>query len=258
MPFVYINTFEKRPRNSFLPMLKTTKTQLNRERVSLFTSNKGSIVVETALVIPIFLTMFVMLLHFIIILDKQNTTCNSLYDNANIISKDILNYGTTDGVSIGYESILKDSLVLKSNASYKIPLLIWKGYSININQTLVCRKWTGESIVDNKEDNVDDNIVYITKNGKVYHTNKQCTHLRLSIKKLKNKEVKYRKNKYGRSYSKCKLCISMELDENQIIYITDMGDRYHVDGNCGGLTRFIQAISIKEIGERQLCLRCAS
>lgn len=244
MPFAYYIISKYMPRNGFLPMQKTNKKHSFGERVSFLTSNKGSIIVEASLVIPIFLIVFVMLMHILILLNHQNNISNELYDNACKMGKNVLNYSTSENVDISYESVLKDGIVLKSSYKYKFPI-----GSLKIRQVLVFRKWSGESIASSKEK--EDNVVYIAKNGKVYHTSKKCTHLLLSIKKIKYSKVNKKR------YSKCKICISEDIEDDEEVYITDTGDRYHIFKDCSGLLRFITEIKIDEIGERKLCSRCA-
>lgn len=250
MPFVYLLNFIVKPRNSFLPMQKTKKTRSSRERVSFFTSNQGSIVIEAALVIPLFIAVFVMLLHFIILVNTQNTISNKLYDDACKMSKSILDYSTSDNINISAESIIKDGIILKSEYKYEIPLLVFGSRNLKIEQALIFRKWTGESIA--KEDkNKNQEVVYVTKNGKVYHTDKGCTHLNISIREIKFGSV----NKSN--YSECKICIFVEISDNEKVYITDTGDRYHIKENCSSLTRIIEEISIEDVGDRKICSRCA-
>lgn len=244
MPFSYCIINMYKPRNGFLPMQKTNKTHSYRERVSFLTSNRGSIVVEASIVIPIFLMVFVMLMHILILLNIQNNISNELYDNASKMSKNILNYSTSENVDISYESILKDGILLKSSYKYNFPV-----GSINLRQVLIFRRWNGESIARSKEK--EENIVYITKNGKVYHTSKKCTHLLLAIKKIKYSLVNKRK------YSKCKICVWEDTESEDEVYITDKGDRYHTFKDCSSLLRFITEIKIEEAGERKLCSRCA-
>lgn len=40
-------------------------------------------------------------------------------------------------------------------------------------------------------------------------------------------------------------------------FITDDGDRYHTDINCPGLKRTIYEIPLSEVGDRRLCSRCS-
>ena len=250
MPFVYIITSIKKPRNSFLPMQKTKKTRTSRERVSLFTSNKGSVVIEAALVIPLFLAVFVVLLHFIILVNTQNNISNKLYDNACKMSKNILDYNTSEGVSMGAESLIKDGIMLKANYKYEIPLLVFGSRSLKIKQSLIFRKWIGESIAKDSK-NQEQNVVYVTKNGTVYHTDRGCTHLNISIKEIKFGSVNKSK------YSKCKICIFVEIENDKTVYITDYGDRYHISEDCSSLIRIIEEIPIEDVGDRELCSRCA-
>ena len=236
----------KKPR-IFLPILKTTnKHIINRERVSLLTSNVGSVVIETALIIPFFIGIFVMLFHFILLVNKQNNVSNILYDNAQKISKSIGIYDIPQGVDIGYKSISDGYIELKSKYKFDIPLLMWSGHKLNVKQVIIFRKWSGESIVKN------ENIkwVYITENGKVYHTNIDCTYIKLIVNEVVYKELKGK-------YDSCKICVHSQVDNENKVYITQNGKKYHIKRECSAITRVVKKININDIGERNLCSRCA-
>ena len=80
------------PRNTILLILKTAKKhnlKQDRERVSFFASNRGSIIIETSLIIPVFIFVFIILLQIILVIYNQNAISNRLYEDAKRISKNI-------------------------------------------------------------------------------------------------------------------------------------------------------------------------
>lgn len=247
----------KSPRNTILLIHKTAKKhhfKHNRERVSFFASNRGSIIIETSLIIPIFIFVFAILLHIILIILNQNNISDNLYEDAKRMSKDIFDYQTSDNVEIGYESLLTDDDVIRSKKIYSIPMFAWGRYELKCNQTIYFRRWNGETISDeNGEKRI---VVYITEKGKVFHTRINCTHLLLSIQKVNFNMVEQFKNKNGKSYGECKICIKDSSNVMNEVYITDYGDCYHIDRKCYGILRMIKEIYIEDIGDRKICSRC--
>lgn len=98
-------------------------------------------------------------------------------------------------------------------------------------------------------------VVYVTENGQVYHPDRNCTHLRLSVKKIGAVELNAARNNYGRRYSACERCVSGR--EVEIIYITGEGDKYHYNRDCPGLKRTVSPM-LKQDAEKRYrpCSRC--
>ena len=85
--------------------------------------------------------------------------------------------------------------------------------------------WVGYKISD---EDTNEEYVYLTENASVYHTNRNCTHLRLSIDTVSKEDISKCRNKDGKKYEKCRKC-AKDVDEDDILfyYITDYGEAYH-------------------------------
>lgn len=99
--------------------------------------------------------------------------------------------------------------------------------------------------------------VYVTENGQVYHLDRNCTHLRLSVKKIGTEELNAARNNYGKGYGACERCASGRGVE--IIYITGEGDKYHYNRDCPGLKRTVSPM-LKADAEKRYrpCSRCGT
>lgn len=98
-------------------------------------------------------------------------------------------------------------------------------------------------------------VVYVTENAQVYHPDRNCTHLRLSIKKIGAGELYTARNNYGKRYSACERCA--RGGKFEIIYITGEGDKYHYNRDCPGLKRTVSPMLRQDAEKRyRPCSRC--
>ena len=210
------------------------------ESLSLCTLAKGSLTVEAAMVVPFFLTVllafFSLFFHY--------TMAADLKIQAAAEAKQI---GIVLGCKGNDES--SDVVVYKTGSTEKL----WKvPFSIDtrITEKAVCRPWIGFTELKSGE-----TYVYITPEGNVYHLYRDCTHLELSIRCVSVIAAKTQKNNYGEQYRKCKRC---EKEFELLVFITEEGDCYHSDRNCGGLKRTVRQVPMVEVSNRSCCIRCLS
>ena len=100
----------------------------------------------------------------------------------------------------------------------------------------------------------DDETVYVTEGSEVFHRDRNCSHLKLSVREVPGSEVPALRNKSGSRYRPCGICHSSLSDGK--LYITTDGDRYHNSITCSGLKRCVRAIKKSEAGSRRPCKRC--
>lgn len=132
----------------------------------------------------------------------------------------------------------------------KVPFISDKIWKIEDCQRVYVKVWNGKDIRQTEE------LVYITKNGTVYHTSKSCPHLDLKVSKNTYGKIGEIRNKAGSKYKKCKLCKLKECTEATVVYVTDYGTAYHFSLSCGGISRSIIQIDKKFVGDRRLCKDC--
>ena len=111
----------------------------------------------------------------------------------------------------------------------------WNGYAVGIEEN-------GEE------------YVYVTENGEVYHVDRECTHLILSIKQVSLWEARDARNHDGEKYRACEACCEgLALGK---VYITEQGDCYHYRKSCLGLKRTVYKITISPAQDYRACSRC--
>lgn len=141
--------------------------------------------------------------------------------------------------------------------NYKIGINLLGMKKINYKLVNRCyfRSWIGESIID-ISDSIEQKTVYITSNGKVYHLYKNCSHIKLSVSSINYKYIEDMRNSSGGKYYKCDKCVHKNIDNNELVYITESGSAFHLNNKCSGLKRNVIETDISKIGSMKLCSRC--
>ena len=115
--------------------------------------------------------------------------------------------------------------------------------------------WNGYEIPDDPEQSEQElDIVYITESGVVYHEDRNCTYLMLSIREVPRHVAENDVNQWGKKYSPCEKCKPNAT--NLMLYITDEGERYHADRNCSGLKRTVFSVPRSSAAGYRACSRC--
>ncbi|HHX55223.1 MAG TPA: hypothetical protein GX705_02640 [Clostridiales bacterium] len=186
----------------------------------------------------------------------------ALYDN---VDSRLLEGSCIRGGFVGIHTYLSnymeenDTVDVIINYKIEIPTLFFNIDNFQIVQRAKLRGWNGyKPLAKFKKETTEDTneeMVYITETGTVYHTSRQCTHLRLSIKLVPFEQIPKLRNNSGGKYKKCQICASNSRPGNSV-YITTNGDRYHINGNCSGLKRTIKEVPLSQVKGRSLCERC--
>lgn len=274
--------------------LPVQKTNLYRERVYSFTSdNVGSALLEAVVVIPLILAVCIMLMQFIVMVNTENNIYEKLTDVTNdimtdsyaydrrgymytmadiqLISKmntrDFRSFVNSSSIKSGINGINylqssdmydnKKSMLVKGSYKVVVSCFFWRDINIVQLQSICFRPFVGESLKSDRNTS-NERMVFITESGTVYHTSRDCTHLRLSVTDKKLKEVASLRNSSGGKYYPCEICVKENMTEASTVYIASNGNRYHKNRLCSGLKRSVTEIAYSEVGNRRLCTRCAS
>lgn len=277
---------------------------LNQKRIpSARTSCKGSITVEAALVLPIFLFSILFLFSFIEIIRLQSEFEQVLHQYGKKAALHAYAYSQVQSneseaadiiEGLGFSSIfLKKEIETSMGKEYlkQSPLIGGKDqiqymHSRFMDEDMIdlilvyrvspyfnlfrakemilmnrCRlhAWIGYDLKKNQETNkYTESYVYITKESDVYHINRNCTHLVLSIQQCSFGSLEYFRNNDGGRYSPCEFCENNRKEANDIIFITESGTKYHTSMECSGLKRTAYVVPLSEAGSRRPCSRCSN
>ncbi len=196
------------------------------------------------------------------LLETGVTSAYVKYELTEYVGEDFLDRSCISGGSDGlvcYAAVDSGTLDIRAIYKVSIPLLPQKLFSFSVTQRLTRHIWVGISVDtaetdDEDSDEKETEAVYITKYGTVYHLYKDCSALKRSIKTCAYANIDGQTNSSGSHYSACELCIHGSV--NAIVYITTDGTKYHNSSSCPSLVRYIEEISISEVGDKGLCSYC--
>lgn len=97
--------------------------------------------------------------------------------------------------------------------------------------------WTpGSELPAESVSGSEEETVYVTKYGEVYHKDPECIYLNPQIMAVSASQIDQYRSGNGAKYYPCECC---KPGESGIVYITKEGIRYHSDRNCSGLVRHL-------------------
>lgn len=115
--------------------------------------------------------------------------------------------------------------------------------------------WTGYDLTSGFEtEEKEEEMVYVTEHGEVYHRNIGCVHLQVKPQSVDFSEIKSLRNNDRKKYYPCEYCGGKIGAGN--VFITGYGEKYHSSVNCPGLKRKIYTIPLSEVGGRRPCSSC--
>lgn len=252
--------------------------------------HKGSMTVEAAIIMPIFIFAILNLLSIVDIIRvhsniqaamtetaKEMAVYGYAYDKftdgeknnlalsilgkelaknkiKNLAGRDYLDHSMIKGGSNGLWFIKTDimyqndmiDLIVRYRVTPLFQIAPWRDIFM-INRCRV-HAWTGYDLSYKKtsEEEASETMVYVTEYGDVYHRTRTCTHLKLSISSIGKETVESKRNENGEKYHKCEKC--GRKPSNDIVYITNMGNKYHTTLSCSGLKRTISEVPLSETG----------
>lgn len=258
--------------------------------------NRGSFTVEAAFAVPVFIFGIMTFMYLFQILLMQIQLQGAMAEASKDLSKlayiqsDKEESANTIGGSLAvktevnkyfsakdrYKSFCKNAISYSESkcpgedgkidlvADYKvqIPTPIFRLKALPFAQRIKTRGFIGTDELlycGNRENSGEDNdYVYITETGTVYHETMECSSLNLKISECAIEEVTQKRNTAGGKYKRCEKCCK-DLRDTARVYICEDGDRFHIDLECSGLKRTIRRVRLAEVKENmRACYRCGA
>ena len=99
-------------------------------------------------------------------------------------------------------------------------------------------------------------MVWVTENGSVYHTDSSCSHINLSIQVSSPGALAWKRNQDGEKYKECEQCVGNGAAGAEVYY-TKYGNRYHNSLSCKGLKRKVKLVALEQTDGLPQCSKCA-
>lgn len=163
--------------------------------------------------------------------------------------------GGASGISWLRSSVMQADDCIDLVAEYRVsPPVAVIGFSPRVMYNRVrTRAWTGYDNTRRGAGDSEEEIVYITPEGTVYHHSRECSYLKLSIVAVDRSFLDTQRNQSGEKYYPCNECGAAC---GSTVYITSHGNRYHATLGCSGLKRTVMAVPISQTGGRGACSKC--
>ncbi|PKM94583.1 MAG: hypothetical protein CVU84_10995 [Firmicutes bacterium HGW-Firmicutes-1] len=177
---------------------------------------------------------------------------NTLF-NQYITENDYINWGIINeekGMDFtGSQFFLKDEDVCIV-VRYQIEMPFLKGIlePITITQAVRSRAYTGNGNFNSKLEKAQklneegkESIVYVTKKGTKYHTDRSCHYIDIKIKDSSYGAIKDNE-------TICEVCAKNGLvtSDSAIVYSTDASDIFHTSNTCWTIKRDVMTITLDE------------
>ena len=159
-------------------------------------------------------------------------------------------------ISFWESDLFKDDIV-DITMTYKVspPIMPEDLISFRMFNRYYAHLWNGYDVSGEGKDKEEDRIVYITKDSEVYHTNVNCTYLKLSVRPAAYSSLGEERNSDGGRYGRCLICGWGAAPS--VVYICDEGGKYHYSRNCFSLRRSYTAVSLRSVrNTHRPCSRC--
>lgn len=259
--------------------LQDKKCTLKAPSVTSFL--QGSMTVEAAFVIPVFLfAAFSLLYLFEVMAIQTNIRAGMQYagkkyaEQASISSfvsvgeleKDIreeigverLNQSLVAGGASGidcsksYVDLLNEILYMEVSYTVHAPVPVFGIFDVKKKESIRIKGWCGyESAIPVP---AEQKIVYMTENGVVYHQDFHCPYLDLSVHMVPFSGLEDLRNESGGKYYPCEKC--GQIAPGMGVYVTNYGERYHTSILCSSLKRKIYTVPISETAGKGACSKC--
>lgn len=170
--------------------------------------------------------------------------------------------GGYGGITFLGSSLFDEEECIQVVMQYKIQLPIWKEILpvFPVVQRIRIRMFNGHAVPSSLNtdtgENEDGEYVYITPNGSVYHTNANCSHIKINVQAVDSTRISFIYNSNHSTYRACDLCFEKNSIVPSSVYITEHGDCYHSSRTCSGIKRTVMKVLLTEVGARGECSRC--
>ena len=204
----------------------------------------GSLTVECALALPLFLMAVLTLLSFMYAVRLGTARTLSLSNRARKAAAAAF-MGQDEDLYIDFPEVV----------TYRYPFSALPVPDLKIAVRARVKTFSGYAAGSDPADAEMRGTYYLSENADVYHTHADCTHLDLTIYRTTLSEVGGLRNRSGERY---KPCSGFPKGWTGPVYVSAAGTFYYPSTNFGSLTRHVHTASAEECRGLPCCERCAA
>ena len=256
------------------------KTKKRHKRTTKNRYRSASLTTEAALVFPVFFFTVYLLWQLFLLLLFQTEVCHEI--TAAAMKYSHLGYterqaeeGDAD-ISWLYQPLLWNALpesgrvknlwvlcvpeedgtvFVRVGYQFACEAVFFTEYNFPVQQSFRFYPYLGKTDEDLfKEEQPEEDIVYMTEYGTVYHESRACGYLNVVVRSVAATEVENERNSFGRKYKLCERCD--DETATQTVYISAGGTKYHLTASCPGLKRTVTEKSREETEGIPACHKC--
>ncbi len=204
----------------------------------------GSMTVECALALPVFLFAVLTLLSFMYAVRLETDRTLSLSNRARKAAA---------AAYVGQD--LDMYIDIPEIVTYRFPFSALPVPDLKIAVRARVKAFSGYKSGSDPADADEGGTFYLSETAEVYHTHADCTHLDLTIYRTTLQSVGSLRNEKGERY---KPCSGFPEGWTGPVYITREGNFYYPSTNYGSLKRHVRTATRDECCGLPLCERCAA
>lgn len=205
----------------------------------------GSLTVECALALPVFLFAVLTLLSFMCAVRLETDRTLSLSNRARKAAAAAF-MGQDENMYIDFPEVV----------TYQFPFSALPVPALKIAVRARVKTFSGYAVGSDPADAENSGrTYYLSETADVYHTHADCTHLDLTIYRTTLAEVGGLRNLKGERY---RPCTGFPEGWTGPVYVSEQGNFYYPSTNFGSLTRHVHIASAEECEGLPCCERCAA
>ncbi|MBE5951622.1 MAG: hypothetical protein E7260_08545 [Lachnospiraceae bacterium] len=157
------------------------------------------------------------------------------------------------GLHVSFEETSNRRIQGKVAYVFCVKTVIFPEICLPVVQTFSFLPYIGEYDGGEKDEETEEEIVYVTAYGTVYHKSRTCSYLTVEVSRVSFSMLSEKRNIYGRKYGACSICAREGKWEQ--VYVSVSGEKYHSKADCPALKRMVQEKKREEV-LLPACTRC--
>lgn len=174
-------------------------------------------------------------------------------------AKDSAGTDRAENFSAGRSRIMRDGETIDLIVDYRIRLPFPVFRLEGIPQQVRCfrRAWTGKTGLGAKGGEKEGEkaiIVYLGRDGSRYHLSRTCHYLYNDMAAVSRSKAEKMRNRDGKRYRPCAVCGE---EGGETVYVMPSGESYHSRRDCRAVSAYVRAVPLKEAEYLGACSYCS-